>query len=123
MNIAQITNYDLAGSTSIQKTIEIYRGEEEGWVSESYTYKIYNFSHDIFKLGYCCEVKGISYPIFLTINGKETKFEIGKTGMFEFQPEEWYDINAEEPEERTAEVFATSIKVPDEIEFVLDFCY
>ena len=38
---------------------------------------------NIVKFGYICEDKGIGLPIFLKIDGKYQKFEIGKTGMYE----------------------------------------
>ena len=94
--------------------------------------------NNISKFGYCCEPKAIQYPIFLTVvsskNPNQSKeFQIGKTGMFELQPEVWIDINDYEPEEQEANVIVTEIKIPwkfnEESEnyqgynFKLDFIY
>lgn len=117
VNIKQITNYDLAGGGS---PMSIHKYGQDPAIS--YNYYTIPFSTKISKLGYCCEVKGIAYPIFLTINGSEAEFQIGKTGMFEFQPETWKNVN-EDSTERTVEVTCTQIRVPADIKFTLDYCY
>ena len=119
INVKQITNHDLSGAGSTTKTITI--GDETRQVE----YKIINstlLKGNSYKMGYCCEPKGIGYPIYLTINGtNETTFYIGKTGMLEFQPEEWTDLNSEEPEVKETDVFVTEVKVPAGIAFTLDY--
>ena len=122
INICQITNFDLDSASTVEKVI--HKGSEGSLVTADY--KIIDQSmlkQPIFKMGYCTEVKGIGYPIFLTIEGNEKEFQIGKTGMYEFQPETYIDINDEDSEERTAEVEVTSIAVPAGIVFTLDYCY
>ena len=102
INIKQVTNFD-------NLPIE---GE----------YKVITFQYPAIKLGYCGDVLSIGKNIILTLEGVDHTFEIGKTGMFEFQPETWKDINDDE-EEREAVVYVTQAKVPIEPTFVLDYCY
>lgn len=114
INIKQITNYDLINVTAIvQKNIRIGGGV----FTRTWDYKI--ISEDLmggkpFKLGYCCEDFSKDYPIFLTINGEEREFQLGKTGMFEYQPETI--------EEDTTEILVSEIKVPVDVYFTLDYC-
>ena len=118
INIAQITNFDLASASTIQKTI--HRGGEGTTVTADYKEITQSMlgGKPIFKMGYCTEVKGIDLPIFLTVNGEEEKeFQVGKTGMYEFQPEVWG------AEEHPLEVEVTNIAVPANIVFTLDYCY
>jgi hypothetical protein len=76
------------------------------------------------KLGYCVNSnQGINYPIYITFeDGAEETFYIRKTGIFEFQPEEWMDVN-DDKIKRTATVSVKRILVPDNIPFVLDYCF
>ena len=83
---AQITNFDLDSASTIQKTIHKKDTGEEVQID----YKVISLAllkYPIFKMGYCCEMKGTNYPIFLTTNGNEREFTIGRTGMYEFQPD------------------------------------
>ena len=121
-NIKQLTNFDIQNATIKEK--EIYKGGDLG---EEISYPYLTITQamlgaPIFKMGYCCEVKGINYPIFLTVNNIEHEFQIGKTGMFEFQPETWKDINVSEEEYET-NITVTQILVPKDIKFVLDYTY
>lgn len=113
INIKQITNYDLLNVTSIErKSIRV-----GGRVVREYDYKIISeelLGGQPFKLGYCCEDFSKDYPIFLTIDGEEREFQLGKTGMFEFQPE-LEGTN-------TATVYVSEIKVPVDVHFTLDYC-
>lgn len=123
INIRQLTNYDVAGIAS-SETKRILKGGDKGEYID-YDYYIIPTSmlgNNITKMGYCCEVKGIAYPIFLTINDIETQFELGKTGMFEFQDETWKDVNGDDTE-RVAQVIVSEVKVPKDIKFTLDYCY
>ena len=119
VNIRQLTNYDLKNASTVTK----YFPKAGQTASRSY-YVITQsmLGAPVSKMGYCCETKGIAYPVYLTINGIETEFQIGKTGMFEFQEETWRNINGDNIE-RTAEVFCTEVKVPVDIKFTLDYCY
>jgi hypothetical protein len=63
-----------------------------------------------------------NYPIFLTLNGTETEFQLGKTGMFEFHDETWQDVNVP-TEEEIATVSLSEVKVPAGFNFCLDYCY
>ena len=92
-------------------------------------YKSISFGDEkVFKLGYCTnDNEGMNYPIFLRFSTDQDddpdhEFQIGKTGMFEFQPEEWRDVNDDDTE-RTAEVFVTELKVFEDVPFVVDYCY
>ena len=119
-NLKQITNFDILDAPS--KTRVIMKAGE----LTSYPYRVIDISKlkgSTTKLGYCCEVKGIAYPIFLTFQGQgEAEFEIGKTGMFEFQDETWKNVNGDN-EERIATVICTQVEVPDNIKFTLDYFY
>ena len=123
INISQITNFDLASAPAVSKII--HKGGDGTRVRKNY--KVITQAtlggHPAFKLGYCVEDKGIGYPIFLTIKGVEKEFQVGQTGMYEFQPETWRDINDAESEEKIAEVEVTSIAVPADLVFTLDYCY
>ena len=126
-NIKQITAKSLpSGYTTETKTIHKHGTEET--TAEYYVFDSSALGDDkIMKLGYCVnDPRGINYPIFLRINGNgnETEFQIGKTGMFEFQPENYKDVNAETIEEETAIVYVDKVCVPAEgINFCLDYCY
>lgn len=120
-NIKQITNYSISNLESITKTFQ--KGGDAGHVV-SWEYKIIPqtvLQGTVIKLGYCCKDIYKDFPIYLTINGVEKTFFIGKTGMFEYQPEEWKDANT--GEEKNIKVVVTEIKVPTQVEFVLDYVY
>ena len=102
INIAQATNYD---------NLPI---EDE--------YFIINFDSPVFKLGFCGDSLSIGKTIYLTIEGEEKPFEIGKTGMFEFQPESYKDVNIDS-EEREAIVHCTRARIPADLKFTLDYCW
>lgn len=137
-NIKQITNFDIKNAITTTKNViaggdigydkHVYRAVQYKTISQVY------LRNSITKFGYCCEPKAIQYPIFLTINGIEKEFQIGKSGMFELQPEEWTNVNAYDPEDLETNVIVTEIKVPwrfDEVDdenyqgynFKLDFIY
>ena len=119
VNIKQLTNFDMVGDPVIESIIK------HGELTTAPYYDITSSqlgSNAVSKLGYCAEVRGIGYPIFLTINGKKTQFEIGKTGMFEFQDEEWKNVNGDNIE-RIAQILVSEVRVPAGINFTLDYCY
>ena len=130
-DIKQVTNYDVAGSTIIPIPF-IYK--PDGTRIENYPYhRIPNLPSNVSKIGYCCEPKGIGYPIWIIIEGKtfdpndpnsSSKFEIGKTGMIEIQPEYWKNVNSEKEEDQQEQlgyVLVKDILVPHGIKFVLDY--
>lgn len=124
VNLKQITNYDVGNADEVTKAI--YKGGDKGEII-GYPYKIITSamlgSENIFKFGYCTNSNpGINYPIFLVLNGIETEFQLGKTGMFEFHPEQWRDVNADD-EERTMETYLSQVLVPANITFCIDYCY
>ena len=123
-NIRQITNFDLEGASEVTKQID--KGGDKG-ETISYQYIVITSSmlgsENVFKFGYCANNnQGINYPIFLVLNGVETEFQIGKTGMFEFQPETWKDVNDDDTE-REATVSLSSVLVPKNMAFCIDYCY
>ena len=151
-NIRQLTNFDLASATGIEivpKTILV--GGDKGKIIEDCPYYVITKNMlgpgDVFKFGYCVNNNiGLGYPIFLGINENEPEeFQIGKTGMFEFQPEEWLDENdSEDTELKEMKVSVTEVLVPKQswkdedvevdvtgkeinpvipIPFTIDYCY
>lgn len=130
-NIKQLTNFDVANNR--YET----RGVFKGPVAVNHRYRIISYNQllgiesnsnditiNISKMGYCTnDNEGKDYPIFITFGDKtERIFYIGKTGIFEFQPEEWRDVNDDDTE-RTATVSVIQVLVPDGVPFVLDYCY
>jgi len=118
---AQYTNFNIESASTVQKLIHRKDTGEEIQLD----YKVITLAmlkQPIFKMGYCCEMRGTNYPIFLTINGKEKEFRIGNSGMYEFQPEVYMNINKSK-EEKIAEPLVTKILVPAGINFVLDYYY
>lgn len=119
-NIRQKTNFDLSGEI-IKKRIHSHEQ-----ILDDVPYRMIEFEQPVFKLGYCTnDNEGMNYPIFLEINEQGAdfqEFQIGKTGMFEFQEEEWLDVNADNIE-RIASVFINKVLVPDNVPFVLDYCF
>lgn len=121
-NISQITNYDLSDANEETRAVTI-----DGNTS-NYIYKIITSemlgSDNVFKFGYCINDNyGLYFPIYLTINNIEKAFYINKdTGIFEFQPEIWKDINKSE-EEYKAIVSLSAISVPADVAFCIDYYY
>ena len=67
--------YDIKQITNFSEEVKNAEVNEEGYI----TLEIAN----IVKFGYICEDRGIGLPIYLKIDDKYQKFEIGKTGMYE----------------------------------------
>lgn len=114
-NIKQITNFDINNLPSISKIITVDEDPNPATKIRTVIYKVITneyVSQKIEKLGYCCEPKAFAYPIFLTLEGYgEKKIEIGKTGMFEVQPEDQINIeNIGTEEDITIKII--EIKVP-----------
>ena len=118
INIKQFTNLKTpAASEEIQIDFP-----EPG---NTYIYNRMIPEHSFTKMGYCCEPKGIGYPIYLEFSNNSSqgkRFYVGKTGMFEFQDEVWKDINESE-EEYTASVTCYAVWVPKNIKFTLEYSY
>lgn len=131
-NIKQITSHDLSSvMPSVKEDILI--GGDKGTTKNVY-YKHVDSAllgeGNIFKFGFCMNSNsGIDFPIY--VNGNQ--FYLGKTGMFEWQTEDWEDVNAETEEEKsgTAIYYATNFDFPvgttdgeySNFDFVLDYCY
>lgn len=127
-NIKQVTNYDVQDNATIQRQITMPNRVPDGKggykiVDEVVTvdYKLALDGVNILKLGYCCEPKGVDYPIYLQMNGSYQEFKVGKNGMYEMQPEEWKNVNIQDPVEKTTDVLITGVRVPAGIEFTLDY--
>ena len=125
-DIKQITKHDLTGD-NISKTVTI----GDTGVTVEINYKQFIPTSPVFKFGFCMNTNsGIICPIYLKREGSETydEFVLGKTGMYEWQPEDWTDVN-DDNEPRTAECnivgFELPFSIPDskyKIDFVLDYC-
>lgn len=116
-NIKQITNFD--PHDTVSKDVKV-----GGETRSGLTYNVYTLDGNAIKLGYCTNNnEGMNYPIFLIfVNGGEKEFEIGKTGMFEYQPEEWEDVNDDINKEiKTSNTPVSQIKVYEGVSFVLDY--
>lgn len=113
-NIKQKTNFDIKNLESHIKTVTIAGVEKQ----ISYKTIIFSNAEKVIKIGYCCEPRGIGVPIFLKINNNSTNFPIyiGKTGMFETQPDTWKNINDEEAKEEEYKILINEIEVPYKIE-------
>lgn len=127
-NIKQVTNYDIQDAAIIQKIVSIPSRVSDG--NGGYTivntdvtvdYKTAVDGVNILKMGYCCEPKGIDYPIYLQMNGSYKEFKVGRDGMYEMQPENWQNVNLSDPTEKTTDIIITGVRVPANIEFTLDY--
>ena len=110
-NIKQITNFEAQSLPSGTKTVKA--GGDQGHYKEV-TYKIITFPRGTDKFGYCCEPKAIQYPIWIrtSVDDNIKEYQIGKTGMFEVQPEEWQNVNDPDSEEEILEIFIKEVWVP-----------
>lgn len=111
-NIKQITNFDIENNPD----------------EPDNSFAHFGFDKSVSKLGYCCEPKGIGekYPIKLYLSTKEDPIliEIGKTGMFEVQPEDFIKVGEDDKAvsvEMAVEI--VGIDLPKGIRFVLDYAY
>ena len=77
---------------------------------------------NVVKLSFCINnfINTKEYNIYFTIKGKpETKVKIGKSGIFEINVEDYY--NTAEERYKTIKPLITEIKVPNDIEYTLDY--
>lgn len=124
INICQLTQADMTNASITQKVID--KGGDKGQTITANYYIITSTmlgSLNVTKMGYVANSNpACNYPIFLTLNGVETEFQLGKTGMFEFHDETWEDVNIP-TEKETATVSLSEVKVPVGFNFCLDYCY
>jgi len=112
-NIKQLTNESSSSNTETE--------QDPHGHGYDIKYKIFSFNEKerIIKIGYCCESCGIGIRIYIKFKNEDkfTPFEIGKTGMFEFQDqnllEKDEDGNIIEKEKELTEIEA--VKLPYEI--------
>ena len=133
-NMCQFTNFDLVNNHNrITKYINKNDREIIGWNYIPITLNDLGGYPTIFKVGYCTNSnEGKYYPIFFGVDGEEKTIYLGKTGMYEFQPEEWVDENDEDSKTEEAIVYLEDISkdgytycmlVPENIPFCFDYCY
>lgn len=129
-NIRQLTEYDIKNNPEVSYIIEIPERSSTKDADGKYPIRpvrkniIYKTAIDginILKLGYCCENKGIIYPIFLQMNGTYKQFQIGKNGIYEMQPENWKNVNDPNSEDKTSTITITGVRIPKDINFTLDY--
>lgn len=125
-NIQQVTNFSdvVKNAPVIQHTFLVgnseYKTAEYAILTESdLTFN----SAPINKLGYVCESRGIDYPIYFMIQDELKEIYLGKTGIYEVQTEEFYNINETEPETFECVPEITTIHVPKDVVFKLDYVY
>ena len=114
VNIKQITNFDI-------KNLESFE-------IDNIEYCQYIFSIPAKKIGYCCDIEGINIPIYIFLESQPTtpiKINIGKTGIYELQPDIFFlrDYTQDEITTQEINVNVDIIKIflPKKINFVLDF--
>lgn len=112
----QITNNDIEDKPSSTYSIEV--PTKDGTTIETVEYKTIVEDVRIIKLGYCCEEKGVIYPIFLKSDTEYKQFKLNESGMFELDPVRYKDNPTKE---KTHNVNVTGVKVPVGIEFTFDY--
>lgn len=144
-NVKQITNYDFPAldlnnidPTNPPKSYQIPVPQmvfENGlWVFKKINMTVYyrtvlsGFNNGIPKLSYCCEPKGVAYPIFLNFGTTDEwhPFYLSERGMYEINFErivEKYedDFGNRLEEEIKADPHITGVRVPYDINFTLDY--
>ena len=135
-NVKQLTNFDVQDNPYVDPSP--WKGHKYYKISYQQMLGIEGSTDagiQIDKLGYCVnDNEGINYPIFINFTSPNNDiyedFQIGKTGMFEFQPEKWMDVNEnvedehdEDAEVKDATVNVYGLLVPDGVPFVLDYCF
>ena len=120
-SIKQLTNFssEVKTAETVNHNVLI---DETRYVSQPY--KIIDFDYPIIKIGYICEPKAISYPIFIKNNNTLKQVYIKPNGIFEIQPEVLTNIEGDtESEDVNLIVNISSIHVPSNMVFNLDFVY
>ena len=138
-NIKQVNSHNLNDCNSIiKKGVKVYSQELDIVEEKDILYKEINSdkleSSKVIKFGFCMNtVSGIGIPFYINELDETHKFYLGKTGIYEFQPEDYRNIN-EGTEVETAIYPVSSFYLPYAIldenenivvgfEFVLDYCY
>ena len=112
-NVAQITNFDIQ--------------DLETFIKNDIEYVQYTFPAKIEKLGFCSDPRGIGSTMYLYLeNNPDTAIPIliGKSGMFEIQPETYSKLNKDNVSENIElKVNIVKIDLPKHLNFVLDYAY
>lgn len=126
-NIRQITNFsdEYAAAGTTQHVVYIGNTHSETKEYKILTNTLLTKSNliKVLKLGYVCEPKGIDYPIYMRIEGDLRPYYLGKNGIYEFQPEDFEDINNPEEETKECIVYCSEVQIPTDIVFKLDYVY
>lgn len=75
------------------------------------TYYIHNLG-TAYKLGFIGNPPIIGLPLILTTSQGEVTVYVGKTGMYELQPEMFKNVNDDESEEEEVVITISKIQVP-----------
>ena len=122
VDIYQVTNFS-AGWEPVIKSVHLRNSA----TTTDLPYLTRTFTPNIFKFGYCTnDNQGMNYPIIILVNGddQEREIQLGKSGMIEYQPEDWQDVNdPTESEIQLSEEYISQVWVPDGVPFCLDYCY
>ena len=121
-NLGQITNHTAKNMHVDTKTLD--NGED---------YYVFTKTHfggmALVKMGYICEPSAFHLPIYIQFNGVENTeteannynvFRLGKTGIFEVQPELFIDKNNNNAE-KNIEFNITAMMVPANFSFSIDY--
>lgn len=103
--IKQITNHNIEDKPSSYHIIDI--PTKEGIISKEIEYKTILEDIQIVKLGYCCEEKGVIYPIFLKDIEDYKEFKLNERCIFELDSKD--------------NVIITGVEVPMGINFTFDY--
>ena len=109
-NIRQVTNYDNSKfGTEMKGNIEYII------IPQSI------LGGNVVKFSFCINdfIETKNYSIYLTIRNNEKKINIGKSGIYETNVEEYY--NTTEEKYKTIKPLITEIKIPNNIEYTLDY--
>ena len=132
-NIRQVTNFSSAVQSAPTSYRTIFVGNRFYRTIQYYILSLDELTGSsdtpINKLGYVCEPRAFDYPILITTGGETREIAIGKTGMYEVQPEVFKDTNVENAEEIEILPKITSIMVPKgpfgepPVSFKLDYAF
>ena len=141
-NLKQITNNDIIITEetdnygNLKKYFQLSgkRGNIETIKSKNvngdiveYEYFIFTTTHfgglPMLKLGYICEPNAFTVPIYITFYGSSVmnKFELGKTGIFEIQPEQFIDKNISSDLVQNITFEITELRIPVGFSFSVDY--
>ena len=126
-NIEQITHFDIQNLPSIEKNGMEYAKHIFQKITVNSDGTIDKDPYLVNKLGYCCEPKGIGSWIYLYLENQNQAIpiQIGKSGMFEIQPETYKQLNSDDGtnEQVDMKIKIAAIELPKDIKFTLDFAY